>query len=175
MDNQNLSKIQKSREYQNVKIIEYTPEFNACYKKLNYEWLKKYFEIEPKDEKILSDPQKQIIEKNGFIFFAILDNKVIGTCTLCKTDETSYELTKMCVTEKYQGKGVGERLLDEAILKARTLHLKKIYLFTNHKLTTAFHLYMKKGFQVFNNHRALCSDYKRVSIYMCLNIEDTTE
>jgi hypothetical protein len=68
-------KKQQSREYRNVKIVEYIPEFNTCYRELNYEWLKKNFE-ETKDEKIPSDPQKQIIEKNGFIFFTNLDDKL---------------------------------------------------------------------------------------------------
>jgi len=162
------TKIQKNQI--NFEIVEYKPEYKENYKDLNYEWLKKYFEIEPSDEKILSDPKKEIIDKKGFIFFAIFEHKVVGTCTLIKHDDSSYELSKMCVTERYQGKGAGEKLIDGAISKAHQLGVEKIFLFTSSRLEAAFNLYKKKGFKIFDNHRALGSNYKRESIYMCLNL-----
>ena len=153
-----------------VEIVEYKPEYKIHYKNLNYEWLEKYFEIESTDEKILSNPEKEIIEKNGFIFFALLEDNVIGTCTLMKHDKAHYELSKMCVTEKYQGKGVGEKLIDKVISKASQLGVEQIVLCTNSKLTAAFSLYKKKGFQIIENPLVLNSNYKRESIYMCLNL-----
>ena len=155
-----------------IEIVEYKPEYKIHYKNLNYEWLEKYFEIEFTDEKILSNPEKEIIEKNGFIFFALLEDNVIGTCTLMKHDNANYELSKMCVTEKYQGKGVGEKLIDKVISKASQLGVEKIVLSTNSKLTAAFTLYKKKGFQIIESPLALDFNYKRESIYMCLNLND---
>ena len=77
---------QKSKKNQiPVEIVEYKPEYKTYYKDLNYEWLEKYFEIESTDEKILSDPEKEILEKNGLIFFALVEDKVIGTCTTHQT------------------------------------------------------------------------------------------
>ncbi|VVB61997.1 Amino-acid acetyltransferase [uncultured archaeon] len=168
-----LKNKQKSKKSQiTVEIIEYKPEYRIHYKNLNYEWLEKYFEIESIDEKILSNPEKEIIEKNGFIFFALLEDNVIGTCTLMKHDNAHYELSKMCVTEKYQGKGVGEKLIDTVISKASQLGVEKIVLSTNSKLIAAFSLYKKKGFQIIENPLALNSNYKRESIHMCLNLND---
>jgi len=168
-----LKDTQKSKKNQiAVEIVEYKPEYKIHYKNLNYEWLEKYFEIEFTDEKILSNPEKEIIEKNGFIFFALLKDNVIGTCTLMKHDNVHYELSKMCVTEKYQGKGVGEKLIDKVISKASQLGVEKIVLSTNSKLTAAFTLYKKKGFQIIESPLALDSNYKRESIYMCLNLND---
>ena len=159
----------------NFEIVEYKPEFKTKYKDLNYEWLKKYFEIESSDEKILSNPDKEIIEKNGFIFFALFKGEAIGTCTLIRHDDVNCELSKMCVTEQYQGKGAGEQLIDEAISKACQLGTEKIFLCTNRKLNAAFNLYRKKGFQVIRDPIPLHSPYKRESIFMCLNVHDVFE
>ena len=53
-----------------VEIIPFSATLAAPIKTLNLEWLKKYFKVEPKDEIVLSDPQGQIIDKGGMIFYA---------------------------------------------------------------------------------------------------------
>ncbi len=161
---------QLEKSHLNFKIVEYKPEYKIKYKDLNYEWLNRYFEIESSDEKILSNPEEEVIKKNGFIFFALLDDDVIGTCTLIRQDDTSYELTKMCVTEKYQRKGAGEMLMNEAISKAYHLGIEKIFLCTNKKLTAAVNLYKKKGFKIIRCPQEANPNYKRESIYMCFNL-----
>lgn len=173
MKNQNhLKKTKKLKQNQiTVEIVEFKPEYKIQYKNLNYEWLEKYFEIESTDERILSNPEKEIIEKHGYIFFALFEDNVIGTCTLMKHDNAHYELSKMCVTEKYQRKGVGEKLIDKVILKASQLGVEKIVLSTNCKLTAALSLYTKKGFQIIEDPLIVNSDYKRESIHMCLNLK----
>ena len=97
---------------------------------------------------------------------------MIGTCTLIKHDCATYELSKMCVTENYQGKGAGEKLIDKVISKASQLGVEKIVLSTNSRLTAAFTLYTKKGFTIIKNPLVLNATYKRKSIYMCLNLND---
>ena len=171
MKMQNRFKKQKSKKnHINFEIVEYKPEYKIKYKELNYEWLKKYFEIESSDEKILSDPEKEIIDKDGFIFFALFEDKVIGTCTLIKHDDANYELSKLCVTEKYQRKGAGEKLIDKAISKAYQLGIENFYLSTNRKLAAAFNLYRKKGFNITSDPLVLNPNIKRDSIFMCLNL-----
>jgi putative acetyltransferase len=92
-----------------------------------------------------------------------------------KHDYATYELSKMCVTEKYQGKGVGGKLIDRVISKASRLGVEKIVLSTNSRLTAAFTLHTKKGFTIIENPLTLNSTYKRESIYMCLNLNDDHE
>lgn len=166
------SQLQKNQI--NFEIVEYKPEYKEKYKELNYEWLNKYFEIESFDEKILSNPEKEIIDKNGFIFFALCKDEVIGTCTLIKRDDKHFELSKMCVTEIYQRKGAGEKLINEAISKAYQLGIEKIFLSTNKGLTAALNLYRKKGFQIVSNP-SFNSTYERESIYMCFNLNHNYE
>jgi len=168
--NKNLKK-----NHINFEIVEYKPEYKIKYKDLNYEWLKKYFEIESSDEKILSNPEKEIIDKNGFIIFALFKGEVIGTCTLLRHDDSNYELSKMCVTETYQRKGAGEMLINEAISKAYHLGIEKIFLCTNRRLSAALNLYRKKGFKIIRCPLEVNSNYKRESICMCFNLNHNSD
>ena len=137
------------------------------FKRLNEEWLKKYFSVEPEDEKILSSPE-EIIKNGGEIFFALYNNEVAGTCAAIQSDKHSYELSKMAVTEKFQGKQIGKKLALTAIGFAVSKKAKVIILETSNKLTAALNLYKKLGFeQVPNEHP---EKYQRCTIKMRLEI-----
>ena len=63
----------------NIDIVEYNSKYRLKYKYLNYEWLTKYFEVEPNDEKMLSNPEEEVLNKGGHIFFALINHVfVIG-------------------------------------------------------------------------------------------------
>jgi len=69
----------KSNQMNVVKIVPYNKKYKEDFKRLNIEWLQKYFSVEPADEKMLSSPEKEIIRNGGEIFFALLENEVFGT------------------------------------------------------------------------------------------------
>lgn len=52
--------------------LDITP-FDSKYSKdfynLNIEWLEAFFEVEPFDREVLSNPEKYIIDKGGSVFF----------------------------------------------------------------------------------------------------------
>lgn len=150
----------------NIEIIDYEPKYRDDFKNLNVEWLEKYFEVEPYDKEVLSNPEKYILEKGGKILFAKLEDKIIGTVALMPKN-SSFELTKMAVTDKIQSKGIGSLLMQKCIDEARNLGLKEIFLFSNTKLDKAINLYKKVGFleEHFDS-----SDYKRANIYMTLKL-----
>ena len=70
-------------------IIPFSIELKEPIKTLNLEWLHKYFKVEPKDEKVLSDPQGEIIDKGGMIFYARYNDKIVGTVSLLKIDNAT--------------------------------------------------------------------------------------
>jgi N-acetylglutamate synthase-like GNAT family acetyltransferase len=154
----------------NIDIVEYNSKYRLNYKYLNYEWLTKYFEVEPNDEKMLSNPEEEVLNKGGHIFFALINHEVVGTCTLVKIDDSNYELTKMCVTKKAQRKGVGKKLLDVAIAKARKLDVDKVYVSTGKALSAALHLYHENGFQEIDTQVSPTKKYKRTEISMVRDI-----
>ena len=57
-----------------MKIIEYSRAHKLSFKKLNEEWLEKYFNVEPYDSTLLENCESGIINKGGYIFFGIIDN-----------------------------------------------------------------------------------------------------
>ena len=130
-----------------VRIIPFSSDLKNEIKTLNLEWLKKYFKVEAKDEQMLSDPQKEIIDKGGMIFYAKYNHKIVGTISLLKIDETTFELSKMAVADGLQGLGIGNKILEHCLKIAEQNGIKKLLLYSNRKLLPAIYLYIKFGFQ----------------------------
>lgn len=131
----------------NIKIIPYDEKYASEFKELNVAWLEKYFFVEPHDEEVLGDPQKYIIAPGGQIFFAKVEEEVVGTLALMKVSEGIYELTKMAVTPKFQGQKIGQKLLEFSIDFAKEQQWKELILYSNRKLQNAIYLYRKFGFE----------------------------
>lgn len=129
-----------------VSIIPFSVDLKEPIKTLNIEWLKKYFKIEPKDEKVLSNPQEEIIDKGGMIFYAKYNGKIVGTVSLIKVTDTVFELSKMAVTDDVQGLGIGKKLLQHCVDIAQEQGIQKIILYSNKGLKPAIHLYERFGF-----------------------------
>ncbi|CAM4093240.1 GNAT family N-acetyltransferase [Flavobacterium weaverense] len=130
-----------------LEIIPFTTDLKDHIKILNFEWLIKYFKVEPKDQLVLSNPQGEIIDKGGFIFYARYNGEIIGTVSLLKIDDSTFELSKMAVTSKIQGLGIGKKLIDHCLSFAKENKIEKLILYSNRKLLTALHLYRKFGFE----------------------------
>ena len=151
----------KERQYNEVEILDFAPKYREHFKTLNYEWLEKYFEVEGLDKKILTDPENEIIQKGGFIFFACIEGEIVGTTALLKVNETTYELNKMAVAEKAQGQQAGRKLLDAAIKKAKEMKAKKIILKTDNRLRNAVTLYRKIGFKIAKGEKTVSGRLER--------------
>lgn len=129
-----------------VEIIPFSIDLKEPIKTLNLEWLQKYFKVEPKDEKVLSDPQGEIIDKGGMIFYAKYANKIVGTVSLLKIDPTTFELSKMAVSDGNQGLGIGKKLMVHCLAAAKEKGIQKLILYSNKSLAPAIHLYESFGF-----------------------------
>ena len=129
-----------------ITIVPFSENNKEYLKLLNYEWLEKYFFVEENDVLQLSNPQEEIIDKGGKIYFALLNNVVVGTSTLMKVSDNEYELAKMAVTEKVQGLGIGKILLEHCLQEAKNMGATKVSLFSNTKLSAAIGLYLNYGF-----------------------------
>ena len=146
-----------------ITIINFEEYLSSHFKDLNVAWLEKYFYVESIDIALLANPKKNIIEKGGHIFFAKVNDCIAGTVALLKTNDSEFELGKMAVDEKYQGKKIGHRLIEYCLQKSKEYGAKKIILYSNTILEPAIHLYEKFGFrQTPINH----SEYKRSNIKM---------
>jgi len=155
----------KIRESKDVEIVEYKPEYKEAFKSLNVEWISTYFEMEEADYKALDNPESYILDKGGKILVALYQNEPVGVCALIKMQNSEYdfEMAKMAVSPKAQGKNIGWLLGKAIVNKAKNLGAKKIYLESNTILKPAINLYYKLGFEkVFG----ISTPYKRCNIQM---------
>jgi len=162
----------KQKTIQEINIVPYNRKYKSDFAKLNYEWLEKYFKTEkaePEDKRLLNNPEREIIKKDGEIFFAILNNIVVGTCAVLKINDSIYELSKMAVTEKAQGKQIGKKLALTAIGYAVKKGALKLILYTNNKLNAALNLYRRLGFIEVKGE--MNDRYKRKLISMELDLK----
>lgn len=150
-------------------IVAYDDTYKSAFKSLNEEWIVKYFKIEEMDRIALNNPKEYILDKGGYIAVALLDGEPVGVCALLKSyyPGFDYELAKMGVSPKAQGKGIGKLLGNHIIAKARSLGAKKIYLESNRILKPALSLYDKLGFREIVG---ASSPYERSDIQMELDL-----
>ncbi len=142
-----------------VAIVSYRDTYKDHFRNLNLAWIERHFVVEPSDKKALSNPRKAIIKKGGFVYFAKVGRKIVGTYAMIRVDAQTCEVAKMAVSEPFQRQGIGTTLLDHAIETARTLKLHRLVLYSNTRLAPAINLYFKKGFRVipseeYHNERA---------------------
>ncbi len=135
-------------ETNSIKIDLFKKENSKYFYDLNIEWLKTFFVVEPYDEEVLSKPNKYIIDKGGKIFFAKLNDEIVGTVALMPLNNHGlFELTKMAVSIEHRGKKIGQNLLKYCIDYAKNeLGLPKLILYSNRMLENAIYIYRKFGF-----------------------------
>jgi putative acetyltransferase len=155
-----------------VIIREFLPGDEAAFRRLNEEWINRYFELEPTDIEILTDPWGAILEPGGRIFLAVLNGEVVGCCGLKAMGPDEFEVVKMAVTESCQKGGIGRRLLETAIAEARAAGAARLQLETNRKLATAIRMYESVGFQHIPESRLPPSPYARCNVFMELHFEE---
>ena len=152
-----------------INIISFDDKYTKDFYNLNIEWLKTFFYVEPFDDEVLSKPQDYIINKGGYIFFAKLDDNIVGTVALMSTqDESILELTKMAVSPKHRGLKIGQLLMQHCISFSKDNNLNALILYSNTILENAIYIYRKYGFieiPVEEN-----SPYKRSNIKMELKL-----
>jgi putative acetyltransferase len=141
------------------------------FRRLNEEWITRYFHLEEKDARTLNDPGKYILEPGGYIAMAFVEKDAVGCCALIRLDDTSFEVAKMAVTPSWQGRGLGRKLMEHVIAEARQLKAVRLYLETNSRLTPAIRLYESLGFGHLPADRITPSPYRRADVYMELLLE----
>ncbi|WJJ95551.1 GNAT family N-acetyltransferase [Algibacter luteus] len=130
-----------------INIIHFEPQYSKKFYELNREWLETFFVVEPYDEEVLSKPQKYIIDKGGHIFFAKLDDAIVGTVALMRMNNSKeFELTKMAVSPNYRGKKIGQQMMQYCIDFAKESQIPKLIIYSNRKLENAIYIYKKYDF-----------------------------
>tara|TARA_Y100001001_G_scaffold51755_1_gene47943 strand:- start:281 stop:757 length:477 start_codon:yes stop_codon:yes gene_type:complete len=151
-----------------IKVVDYAPKYREAFKSLNVEWISKYWELEEPDFKALDDPEGYILNQSGVILIALDKGEPIGCCALIKQTDDTFELAKMAVSPKAQGKGVGLLLGKSIVERAKLMGLKRLYLESNSVLKPAVSLYEKIGFK---HIKGASSPYARCDVQMELKLK----
>ena len=154
----------------NIQIIPYEAQYRSAFKTLNEVWIRQYFKMEASDYKSLDHPESYILDKGGYILFALHEGEVVGVCALIKMQDEvyDYELAKMAVSSSMQGKGVGKQLAKAIIDQAKAVGANRLFLESNTVLSPAIALYRKLGFQEIHGYE---SPYERSNIQMELLLD----
>jgi putative acetyltransferase len=149
-----------------IRIVDYAPRWRADFARLNIEWLERWFEVEPIDREVLSDPETHILAGGGRVLFAVdSDDRALGTVALLHEGGGVYELTKMAVDPLLRGRGIGRLLMAGALEAWRGLGGRELFLESSSRLAPALALYESIGFR----HRPAPrpgSHYARADVYM---------
>jgi ribosomal protein S18 acetylase RimI-like enzyme len=127
---------------ENIGLLE---ERNMDIRKLNIN------EKPPIDLLLLADPYQKIVEeyvKRGECFIAESDKQIIGVYVLLPTRPNTVELVNIAVAEEQHGKGIGKKLVMDAIQIAKTKGYKSIEIGTGNSSIGQLALYQKCGFRI---------------------------
>jgi GNAT superfamily N-acetyltransferase len=153
-----------------IRIVGFDPRWRGDFARLNVEWLRRWFVVEPFDEEVLGDPERHILADGGRILFALRDDadggtQAVGTVALRNAGDGAYELTKMAVEPELRGAGIGRALLEAAIDAYRGLGGRELYLESSSVLVPALRMYESAGF-VHHPAPRPGSHYARADVHM---------
>jgi putative acetyltransferase len=141
---------------------------SSAFRLLNEEWITRHFVLEPKDIETLGDPESKILAKGGHIYMVYTDGEPVGCVALIPMGGAVYEVSKMAVSPRLRGKGIGRRLLNHAIAQARVLGARSLFLGSSSKLANAVHLYESVGFRHAPPETLPEMHYSRADVFMDL-------
>lgn len=130
-----------------VEIVPWRPALRDDFERLNRSWLERFGLLEDGDLVYLQHPEQSILAGGGEIFFALDGDRVIGTCAAIHRSETTIELAKLGVDPGAQNRGVGRRLCEAVIERARRSGATRVVLTSNTQLAAALRLYRALGFR----------------------------
>ena len=146
-----------------VTVIDFDPARREAFRALNLEWLERHFRAEPPDLAMLAEPEA-LIAAGGAILYAAAGEDIVGCCALKHHGGGTFELTKMAVTERARGLGIGRRLGEAALRRFRERDGVKLFLETHDSLAPALRLYESLGFEQADT--GVPSPYSRSNVFM---------
>jgi GNAT superfamily N-acetyltransferase len=100
--------------------------------------------------KIVADYANDHDPRREAAWLAVIDNERVG-CIFCVADpdhDATAKLRILLVHPKGRGRGLGRRLLEDALKFAREAGYRRARLWTNHPLEAARRIYVQRGFQL---------------------------
>ena len=143
-----------------------TPAEAEAFQTLNEEWISRIFTMEESDRKTLDDPFGAVVDRGGDVLIVRDGEEIVGCVAIVPGRDGAFELSKMAVTPAARGRGLGRRLVQAAVDRARELGAVTIFLGSSTKLPNAVHLYEAAGFQHVPAEQIQLAPYARADVFM---------
>lgn len=98
-----------------------------------------------------ADPSKDLVDtyfKRSATFEVLDSNKLVGIVVLLETRPDSMEIVNISVNEKYQNKGIGQKILSFSIQYAKDRNIVALDIGTGSTSFSQLYLYQKMGFRL---------------------------
>lgn len=122
---------------------------------------------------------KELNDRNVTFYFATLDEVVIGYLKLNfgpsqteRQNDNGLEIERIYVLKNFQGKGVGQLLLNHAIEVAKQKNCDFVWLGVWEENLRAINFYKKNGFVEFDKHFFKLGDDNQIDIMMKLMLKN---
>lgn len=86
--------------------------------------------------------------EGGELWIAEVDGEIAGSIAIAKSDDDTAQLRWFILAERFQGLGIGKRLMDTAMAFCKEQQYRHVFLWTVNILETARYLYSNYGFRV---------------------------
>lgn len=155
-----------------IRILPFQPHHAESFAAINRDWLDAHDLYEEADGKLIYSPQAAILDIGGEILIAEDAGRVVGSVVLLPAGEGAFELAKLAVVPELRRRGLGRRLSEHAIARARERGARRMVLSSNSRLQAAIALYESLGFC----HVAppAVPAYTTADVYMALELGSET-
>lgn len=99
----------------------------------------------------LADPSLEKVKayvESGDLYVALINNHIVGEYVLMLTSEKAAEIMNVAVDPAWQGKGIGKRLVLDAIERAKDKGVVRVEIGTGNSSIGQIELYKKCGFTI---------------------------
>lgn len=108
-------------------------------------------EAPPMNLLLMADPSQRSIDdylKRGYTYIVEEASQVVGVYVLLPTRPGTIELVNLALSDTYQGKGIGKKLVRDALKRAKSKGFKTIEVGTGNSSLNQLALYQKCGFKI---------------------------
>jgi ribosomal protein S18 acetylase RimI-like enzyme len=154
-----------------IAIVDLEPRQVAEFRRLNEQWLTELFAVEDEDRVVLDDPMATVVARGGAVLAAVTGGRVVGVVALIRRAGAALELAKMAVSRGNRRRGIGRKLAEAALARARELGARRVVLLTSPRLAAANALYHSLGFVRAQRVPAGMPRYARASFAMELTLD----
>lgn len=108
-------------------------------------------EAPPYDLLLLADPSRELVDyylKDSSCFVLEKEEKIIGVAVLLERENQKAEIMNIAVSEEFQGRGLGKKIILEIIDYARSQGVVELMIGTGNSSIHQLALYQKCGFRM---------------------------